>query len=337
MTISALQLAAQHRVDPRLLAEVSDEVAAVEAELRLLVRSQLNLVDRVGRTTLEAGGKRLRPAFVALAAQSISESSDKQRMITMGAVMEMIHMATLIHDDVIDQAKLRRGKPTAATEVGNTAAILSGDVLLAKAMVALAQDGDLDIIRTVSEAVVEMAEGEVREIEARGNFDLQEAELLNILRHKTAGFIECCCSVGALLAGADEKSRSALALYGHHVGMAFQLVDDLLDYRGERSKTGKAIGGDFREGQATLPLIHLRSRLSEGEDKIARRKFGDHASDDEIRMISDWMATRGSFAETERQAKAHATAAVDALHLLPETRARKLLEIVAAYVIERVN
>jgi octaprenyl-diphosphate synthase len=337
MTMSTLQLVTQHRVDPRLLAEVSEEVAAVEVELQQLVRSQTEMVDRVGKTTLEAGGKRLRPAFVALAAQAAGHTPDSRRVVLMGAVMEMIHMATLIHDDVIDQATTRRGKPTAATEVGNTAAILSGDVLLAKAMVALAQDGDLSIIRTVSAAVVEMAEGEVQEIEARGNFDLSEEELMEILRHKTAGFIQCCCEVGAILSGASAADQDALSRYGHHIGMAFQLVDDVLDYRGTRSKTGKPVGGDFREGQATLPLIHLRGRLSEGEDVIARSKFGDLTSDDEIRMISDWMATRGSYAETERRAREHADLAVAALESLPQSRSRRLLETVAAYVLERVS
>jgi octaprenyl-diphosphate synthase len=236
---------------------------------------------------------------------------------------------------VIDDAKTRRGRPTAAAELGNPAAILSGDVLLAKAMTILAEDGDLQVIRVVSQAVHDMAEGEVTELAARGHFDLAEDEYYRIIESKTGRFIEACCEVGAIIADASEEQTEALRHFGVAVGIAFQIVDDLLDYRGDRSKTGKATGTDFRDGQMTLPMIYLRGTLSEGEEKIARARFGNGASDDEIRMIADWMDTRGAFAGSEAEADLRISKAREALNVLPESRSRQVLQAVADYVLLR--
>lgn len=335
MIAPALQLLTQGQADPGLLSQIAEEVDRVEEELRALVASDVRLVHRVGKLILEAGGKRLRPAFVILAARSTGRPFDEHRARSIGACMELIHMATLIHDDVIDESPLRRGRPTASAENGNTAAVLSGDVLMARAMFALAQDGDVEIMRAVSEAVIDMAEGEVRELEVRGDFDLDAATHLSVLQRKTASFIEACCRVGAILAGADGATREALRQYGHHVGMAFQIVDDLLDYRGDRAKTGKSLGTDFRDGQATLPLIYLRDTLSDAESNIARRRFGNGPSDDELRMIADWMDTRGAFTQAEADAEAHIAKALGVLDGLPGSASRDLLETVAEYVVRR--
>jgi octaprenyl-diphosphate synthase len=335
MTAQAFAALTQGRVEPETLDTIGHEVALVEEELARRLKSQVALVDKVGGLTLHAGGKRLRPAFVALAAQATGLLFDPVRTRRLGAGLEMIHMATLIHDDVIDHAATRRGKPTAAAEVGNTASILSGDVLLARAMSLLAEDGDLDLIRTVSAAVVDMAEGEVREVEVRGDFDITVEDHLDVLRRKTASFIEACCESGAIVAKATSEVREALRQYGHHVGIAFQIVDDLLDYRGDKEKTGKPIATDFREAQATLPLILLRAKLSEPEAQTVRTKFGGGVSDDELRMFAHWMETRGAFAEAEAMARQHIDAALGALDALPETPAKELLRTVAHYVVQR--
>ncbi|HEY0867885.1 MAG TPA: polyprenyl synthetase family protein, partial [Fimbriimonas sp.] len=219
MTATVLSIT-KGSIQPDLLESISDEVARVEEELQRQVGSQIELVQKVGRHTLKAGGKRLRPALVTLAARATGLEFDPERTRRLGACMELIHMATLIHDDVVDNSSTRRGRPTAAVEFGNTASILSGDVLLAKAMLLLAQDGDLDIIRCVSEAVVDLAEGEVRELEVRGEFDLEEETHLEVLRLKTATFIAVCCEVGAIVAGAASTVRQALHSYGNQIGMA---------------------------------------------------------------------------------------------------------------------
>ena len=267
------------RLDQGALEELGAEIAAVELELAKQVRSQVKPVSTIGAHVLQSGGKRLRPAFLKLSAKVCGLPFAEERAHKLSACMEMIHMATLIHDDVIDHADTRRGRPTASSIYGNTASILTGDVLLSKAMAILAIDGDLEIIRTVSNAVVELAEGEVRELESRNKFDLDEEEHYEILRMKTASFIQCCCEVGARLSGADLAFRDALGAYGHHIGMAFQIADDLLDYTGDKKATGKPLATDFREGCATLPLIYLIPLLSPSEREVTateiwKRGFG---------------------------------------------------------------
>ena len=245
--------------------------------------------------------------------------------------MEMIHMATLIHDDVIDGAATRRGKPTASAVFGNTAAILSGDVLLAKAMAVLAQDGDLSIIRMVSEAVVELAEGEVSELETRDRLDMTVDEHLAILRLKTASFIEACCRTGAKVAGASEEIENALGKFGHHIGIAFQLVDDLLDYRGSHDRTGKPRATDFHEGCPTLPLIALLPKLDDSENAWVRQVFGD-AKEADVDRIVEWMETRGAFKIADDVADQAVEAAALALAVAPASSERDVLEAVARFV-----
>ncbi len=319
--------------DGELLAQIAGEIRMVDEVLARRVTSSVELVENIGRHTFEAGGKRLRPAFVALAARASGHAFDPARVPQIGACMEMIHMATLIHDDVIDHAATRRGRTTASAVYGNTAAVLAGDVLLSKAMVILAEDGDLEVIRTVSRAVVEIAEGEVRELELRGCYEISEAEHLQVLRMKTASFIECCCKTGALIAGASESAICALGAYGHHIGMAFQIVDDVLDYRSTR--TGKPRAGDFREGQATLPLIYLRSQMNQHDDELTRRAFGNGASEEEIDGIVSLMDSSGAFERAVRSAEEHVGFATAALKDLADTPEKGLLSQVGDFVLSR--
>jgi octaprenyl-diphosphate synthase len=330
--MSAAGFAAHLRgIDTELLQRLEQEVAFVEEELRAQICSQVELVAAVGRHTLEAGGKRLRPALVSLSAAATGLPYDMVRARKLGACMEMIHMATLIHDDVIDHAPTRRGLPTASSVYGNTASILSGDVLLSKAMRLLAVDGDIEIIRLVSEAVVQMAEGEVLELQTRGDFDLSFEAHVEILRQKTAIFIQVCCEVGALVAQAD-GGRQALRKYGHELGMAFQIADDLLDYRGDQTHTGKKQATDFREGCATLPLIHLRDRLSSDDLARARTWFGNGVADDEIKLLCEWMRDLGAFEASANDAEEHVQAAIRALDTLAPSPERDLLATVARFV-----
>ncbi|MDX2065748.1 MAG: polyprenyl synthetase family protein [Fimbriimonadaceae bacterium] len=334
MTATAQELLATRHLDIHLLGQLADEVATVETELRRLIASRTDAVEQVARLTLEAGGKRLRPALVSLCAKATQLPFNSARVVELGAAVEMIHMATLIHDDVIDEARTRRGRPTAAAEFGNTTAILSGDVLLAKAMAILANDADIPTIQAVSNAVVAMSESEVQEVSVRGRFDLSEDEYNAIVGGKTARFVEVCCELGALVTHAPESVRAALRTFGYHVGFAFQIVDDLLDYRGDH-RTGKATGTDFRDGQMTLPLIYLRENLSEAEGAIARHRFGNGASEDEIRMIAGWMDTRNAFARCESLAIWHVDTALAALREIPASGSRDVLEAVAEYVLQR--
>jgi octaprenyl-diphosphate synthase len=332
MNVAQILSAPDHQ---SILARIGEEVRLVEEVLQAELDSNVELVREISRQTLSAGGKRLRPALVHLAASATGNPFNSHRARRLGACVEMIHMATLIHDDVIDHASTRRGKPTASSVYGNTASILSGDAILARSMMMLATDGDIEIIRTVSGAVVELAEGEVQELSVRGRLELSEQEHMEIMRRKTASLIGCCCEVGALVAGADDKTRQALKTFGFHLGIAFQVADDLLDYRGKTDATGKRKAGDFHEGQATLPLIYLRETLSEDEHSVVQRGFGNGVTDAEIDWIIRLMDERGAFSATEQAAQHHLNSSLAALDELPVSGDRKLLEAVAKFVVDR--
>jgi len=319
------------KVDPAALTKIAHEIAEVDKVLATEIGSRVQLVTDVSEHTLKAGGKRLRPALVTLCASATGLPFDPIRARKLGACMEMIHMATLIHDDVIDGADTRRGKPTASAVFGNTAAILSGDVLLARAMAILAHDGDLDIIRMVSEAVVELAEGEVRELETRGQLGLTIDDHYAILRLKTASFIEACCRTGAKVAGASEAIEQALGEFGHHIGIAFQLVDDLLDYRGNNGQTGKPRATDFHEGCPTLPLIALVGSLTTEELAWTSKVFGN-ANEADVDRVVELMNSRGAFNVAEKGADRAVESAASALARLPVSSERDVLEAVARFI-----
>ena len=335
MTTATLHQLAGPALEPQLLQTIGDELELTESMLKQYCDSSTELISQVGHHTLKAGGKRLRPAFLIASALAAGGSPSMERVRKYACVMEMIHMASLIHDDVIDQSPLRRGHPTAHQLFGVTESVLSGDVLLAKAMQIMAEDGDVETTRLVSLAVAEVMQGEVRELAVRGAFDLTEQEYYSILSGKTASFIQACCEVGARLANAEESNRQALRVYGSQIGLAFQIIDDLLDYRGKDSETGKTQGIDFRDGQVTLPLIMLRSRVSDAECQVLKQKFGNGVSDDEMRMISGWMETRGAFAEVEATAHRLIDDAVKTLDGLPANPYRQLLQSIAEYIVNR--
>lgn len=314
---------------------ISIETAAVESVIFEAIQSPVKLVQDVATLTLSAGGKRLRPAFLLLAGQMVNPEPDIKRLRSLAACMEIVHMATLVHDDVIDVAATRRGKPTAAAVFGNTAAIMSGDVFLAKAMTILANDGDIETFRSLCTAVGELAEGEVLELEARGNFYLDEESHLRILKMKTASFISCCCELGAIVGGASEVHRRTLAQFGHHIGMAFQLADDLLDYRGDTKMTGKPIATDFADGQATLPLIRLRSLLNPQELEYVFSRFGNPVDVAVVDRLRDWMDQRGCFEASEQLARHHVEQARDLIATMPDTEARSMMVAISDYVLSR--
>lgn len=318
-----------------LLERLQKDVKDVEAVLESIIASRVSLVQEVSSHTLRSGGKRIRPALVMISAEATKREFSRDRALRLGAVMEMVHMATLIHDDVIDHADTRRGTPTAARVFGNTSAILAGDVLLSRAMTVLAKDGDLDIIRVVAQSVTDLAEGETLELELRSEYDLSLQDYQHVLDLKTASFIACCCRVGGMVAGASEAVQEALSEYGMRIGYAFQIADDLLDYRGDTTDTGKPRATDFREGCLTLPLLYLRETLSEDEGAFARNKFGTNIHDDEVALICGWMQDRGAFARAEAEARNHAALAVDALNALPDSNERQALVELAEFILSR--
>lgn len=312
-----------------------DIVFEVEQELRTQTASPVTTVEDIGSHTLLAGGKRLRPALVAVSALASGGQADRSRLVRLGACLEMVHMATLIHDDVIDEAKTRRGVPTAASLHGNTSAILGGDVLLAKAMHLLALDGDIEVIRTVSEAVVDLAEGEVWELEVRGLPNLDEETHRRILDKKTGSLISCACRIGALAAGAPPETVAALGDYGSHLGLAFQFTDDLLDYCGDQQRTGKPWCADFREGQATLPLIRLWPKVTDEERARIDLHFGNGVTSDDLNAVVAALTRTGTLDEVRSVMASEAEAAVQSLGRLADSEAKSLLAHVTTVVIDR--
>ncbi len=315
---------------------VQPDLAAIEARLNEEISSEVREVNGLSGRVLTAGGKRLRPALVALSARAVRPEPDRERLTTIGAAVELVHMATLVHDDVVDDTATRRGQPTANAVFGNGVAVLTGDFLLAKAMRLLAIDGDLRVIRAVSDITIEMSEGEVMEILATGNPNISLDHYYEILHKKTAAFVEGCCRCGAIMANADPEVEATLAECGYRLGMAFQIADDLLDYTGDPEITGKPVGSDLRDGRATLPFLISISNASQADRETLLGVFGDSAMEEcVVDRVVRMLERSGSFEETRRAAREHVEKAEQLLKRLPPSAARDCFEALTSYVIQR--
>lgn len=314
---------------------LQEDIVLLEKRLQNDLSFNISLPEKIAKHTLQAGGKRLRPLLVMQSAKTIGGSNENQRFVKIGSSLELIHMATLIHDDVVDHASTRRGKPTASTLYGNTKSILTGDLLLAKAMRLLSEDGNLEILKAVSKMVLEMAEGQLYEIQTRGKFEISEEEHLKILRMKTASFMECCCFVGGLLGKANDEQLEKLKEYGHNLGMAFQLIDDLLDFRGNEEETGKSNATDFKEGCVTLPLIYLRSQMNDKEQKFLQSRLGNEVTENEICIIKNWMKEKNVFDQSKDRAHDYVYQAEQALKHFAPSSSLNILHYLLKNIIER--
>lgn len=252
------------------LAPVAEDMAAVEAMLAEEIRSDVRAAYEISGHTLRAGGKRLRPAAVLLSARASQGAFPARTIYASASAVELIHMASLIHDDVVDGAESRRGRPTANAAFGNQISVLVGDYLLAKSIYLAAREGNMDVIRVFSKVTVGLSEGEVLQITSRGDANTSEETYFEIITRKTAGFIAGCCEIGALLAEANEDVSAALTSYGMSLGLAFQIADDLLDFLGDPRITGKPRCSDVREGKMTLPLIAAYRALPTTDSRRAQ-------------------------------------------------------------------
>lgn len=315
---------------------VRDDLCSVELRLDVEITSEVKKVYALAGHVLSAGGKRLRPAMVALSTRAVAAEPDMERVETVGASVELVHMATLVHDDVVDNTATRRGKPTANAVFGNGVAILTGDFLLARAMRLLAVDGDLRIIRTVSDITIAMSEGEVMEIIATGDPKITPDHYFEILRKKTAVFVEGCCRCGAILGGATADQETALAQYGYRLGMAFQIADDLLDYTGDPVVTGKPVGSDLRDGRATLPFLLALGEARAADRDVLLAAFGNAALTDEAVSKAVHVLDRyGVFDRSRAAAREHVELADAALKHLPCSPARECFSALTDYVVQR--
>ena len=316
---------------------VTDDLTAIEALLGDEIRSDVRAAYAISGHTLSAGGKRLRPALVTLAARAACGAFPAHTVHASGAAAELIHMASLIHDDVVDGSAERRGKPTANATFGNQISVLVGDYLLAKSIYLAAGEGRIDVIRVFSKVTVGLSEGEVLQITAKGDVDTSEETYLTIIAKKTAGFIAGCCEVGAMLADAPPAQVAALTSYGLNCGLAFQIADDLLDYTGDPVKTGKPLCGDLREGKMTLPLIVALRDVSAAEraDLLRILEEPEALTETEMAAVRAAIERHDGFQRTAAAARRYVALAQEALLALPPSEYRDSLHALADYALTR--
>ncbi|MCC7326080.1 MAG: polyprenyl synthetase family protein [Burkholderiales bacterium] len=300
-------------------------MVAVDRVLRDSLDSDVVLIRQVAEYIVGGGGKRLRPALLLLAAGATGYRGAEQH--TLAAVIEMIHTATLLHDDVVDESDMRRGHATANAEFGNAASVLVGDFLYSRAFQMMVRLSRMRVLEIMAEATNAIAEGEVLQLMNAGNADLNEHAYLEVIRRKTARLFEAAARLGAVLGNADAATEDALARYGMHLGTAFQLVDDILDYSGDAQAIGKNLGDDLAEGKTTLPLIHALATGSADDAAIIRHAVTGGGLTDFAPVMAALERT-GALAYARNRADAEVRQAADCLAGLPDTAHRKsLLEL----------
>ena len=308
------------------------DMQAVDQVIRDRLHSDVILVKQVAEYIIGGGGKRLRPALVLLSAGALGYRGTTHH--TLAAVVEFIHTATLLHDDVVDESALRRGQPTANTLFGNAASVLVGDFVYSRAFQMMVSAGDMRVLEVLADATNVIAEGEVLQLMNCRNADIDEESYLQVIRYKTAKLFEAAGRLGAILAGASAETERALATYGSHLGTAFQLIDDVLDYSGEAGVIGKNIGDDLAEGKPTLPLIYAMRKGTADQAALVRRAVSTEGLA-ELEGVLAAIRGSGALEYTQRQAQAEADAARDALSAIPASQYRDSLIQLASFAVTR--
>ncbi len=305
---------------------------AVDRVIRDQLHSDVVLIRQVAEYIIGGGGKRLRPALVLLSAGALGYSGTAHHALA--AVVEFIHTATLLHDDVVDESALRRGQPTANTLFGNAASVLVGDFVYSRAFQMMVNVGDMRVLQVLADATNIIAEGEVLQLMNCRNADIEEEGYLQVIRYKTAKLFEAAGRLGAILAGAAPEVEQAMAAYGSHLGTAFQLIDDALDYSGEVGVIGKNIGDDLAEGKSTLPLIYVMRNGTAEEAALVRRAVSSGGLA-ELEGVLVAIRRSGALDYTRRQAEVEAEAARAALAVIPATQYRDSLIQLASFAVTR--
>ena len=314
------------------LSIVADEMDAVNQLIITRLKSDVVLINEMGKYIVNSGGKRLRPALVLLASGACQNMDE--RAYTVSAIIEFIHTATLLHDDVVDESTLRRGRETANVLWGNEASVLVGDFLYSRSFEMMVDVGDMRVMQILAQTTNTIAEGEVMQLLNIKDAETTEQRYLEVIHSKTAKLFEAACQLGAVLAQRPATEETALANYGMHLGTAFQLIDDVLDYTAEEKELGKDIGNDLAEGKPTLPLIHAMRTGSASQAKTVERAIeeGDVSLlDDVLEILRDC----GSLEYTQETAVKESELAVQALQQLPESDYRAAMIDLAGLSIQR--
>lgn len=330
---AANELAGPNAMD-RLLTATQAEMNKVNALILARADSHVDMVPELARYLIEAGGKRLRPMLTVAAAQLFGQSNGAH--VNFAAAVEFMHNATLLHDDVVDESDLRRGRPAARIIWGNQASVLVGDFLLGQAFMMMVETRDVDALGVLAKAAATMAEGEVFQLAKTRDLSTTADEYDQVIHAKTATLFEAAAEVGAMVGGADAAGREALRTYGVELGRAFQLIDDVLDYRGESGTLGKNTGDDLREGKMTLPIILALADATPAERTLIDSGLGDvNVPEATLTRIVEVLGKYDTLNRTVDKANAHARAAREALRPLPASEMRTLLGDVAEFSVAR--
>ncbi|MBK7657897.1 MAG: octaprenyl diphosphate synthase [Betaproteobacteria bacterium] len=313
-------------------APIRDDLVRVDEVIRRRLHSDVALVRAIGQYIVDAGGKRIRPALLLLSSGALGVRSDTRH--EMAAVIEFIHTATLLHDDVVDESTLRRGRKTANAEFGNAASVLVGDFLYSRSFQMMVEAGNLRVMQVIADATNVISEGEVLQLLNVNDPDTDEESYLRVIRYKTARLFEAATQVGAILAGASAPVEASLTEYGMRVGTAFQLIDDVLDYSGDLADMGKNLGDDLAEGKPTLPLIRAMQVGTPDERALIRTAIEQGGRDDLERIVAAVHRT-GALEYTRECARRESKAAMDRIAPLPDSACKDSLLQLAHFSVER--
>ena len=315
-----------------LYSPIDTDMRAVDTVVRARLHSEIVLVRQVAEYIISAGGKRMRPALVLLSAGACGYSGKNHHELA--AVVEFIHTATLLHDDVVDESALRRGRDTANAVFGNAASVLVGDFLYSRAFQMMVGVGSMRVMQVLADATNVIAEGEVLQLMNCRNADISVDEYLQVIRYKTAKLFEAAGRLGAILGSVDPSTEEAMASYGMHIGTAFQLIDDVLDYSGVEAETGKHLGDDLAEGKPTLPLIHVIQHGTSEQAALVRNAI-ENANRDDFPAVLAAVRTSGALDAARVHGLAESNAAKAALTVLPDSKFKETLLQLCDFAVER--
>lgn len=315
-----------------LYSPIDTDMHAVDQMIRTRLHSDVVLIRQVAEYIISAGGKRMRPALLLLAARACGYSGTVHHELA--AVVEFIHTATLLHDDVVDESSLRRGRDTANAVFGSAASVLVGDFLHSRSFQMMVEIGDIRVMKVLADATNVMAEGEVLQLMNCGNADLSVTDYLQVIHYKTAKLFEAAARLGAIISRVEPALEEALAMYGMHIGTAFQLIDDVLDYSGNEIETGKHLGDDLAEGKTTLPLIHAMLNGTAAQAALVRTAI-ETADKKLFSEVLSAVHSSGALASARRHGVAEAEAAKAALVLLPDSIFKQTLIQFADFAVLR--
>jgi len=320
----------------KILSMVREDLTEIEHALKQNLNPYLDLISDVASHILFSGGKRLRPLLMILSARICGYKGDMDKTYSTSTIFEYLHAATLLHDDLVDGATLRRRQPVAHSIWGNSITVLTGDFLLARSLSISVKTGLIKVIQIMTKITEDMSQGEIHQLTRMGNLDLTEDEYIEIIRRKTAVLMQGACWTGALIADASEKEEKALAEYGVNLGIAFQMADDLLDYTSDTSILGKEVGADLKEGKLTLPVIYSFKK-ADSEDRIIMEKIITDKifSFNDFELLIELLKKYGGLEYTKRLALKHVEKAKNFILFFEPSATKELLLNIADYALVR--